>query len=131
MASTSTSSVASGSATQRIDVDVDEEDVRTGTIAEALDEDMGGDATPAAEGTQTPQSVNTAKPQDSDLAASFYQNDGNKRRQSGGSRLADTRAIEVVDDDDDLMEAELPGREERLLDEKIRARYIQEIGDIF
>lgn len=102
--------------------------MRSGSGAEALDEEMTGDATPAAEGTQTPQSVTNTEPQDSDLAASFYQNDGNKRRQSGGTRPANTKSIEVDDDDDDdddLVEAELPAREEWLLDEKIRARYIQ------
>ncbi|TKY86694.1 hypothetical protein EX895_004334 [Sporisorium graminicola] len=131
MASTSSSSVAGGSAAQHIDVGVEGDNAHYGSAAEALDEEMAGDATPAAEGTQSPQSANNGDPQDSDLAASFYQNDGNRKRQSGAT-LAETKAIEVGDDDDDdLMGAELPGREEWLLDEKIRARYIQEIGDIF
>ncbi|SOV04276.1 uncharacterized protein UDID_02281 [Ustilago sp. UG-2017a] len=129
MASASGSSApaaASGSA-QNIDVDI-EEDVRAGGVAEGMDED----ATPAGEGAQTPQSVNTTADaeDDSDLAASFYQSNSSKKRQTA-SKLTDDSAA-VVDDDDDLMEPELPaGREERLLDEKIRARYIQEIGDIF
>ncbi|SPO23013.1 uncharacterized protein UTRI_01691 [Ustilago trichophora] len=126
MASASDSgSAAAGSSTARhIEVDV-EEDVRAGEVAQGTDEEMGGDATPAAGGAQTPQSQNDR----SDLAPSFYQNDSLKKRQTG-STLADT-SVTVIDDDDDLMEPELPGREERFLDDKIRARYIQEIGDIF
>ncbi|SPO24720.1 uncharacterized protein UTRI_01691_B [Ustilago trichophora] len=123
-ASGSGSAVAGSSSAQHIDVDI-EEGVRAGGVAEGMDEEMGGDVTPAAEGAQTPQSQDDS----SDLAPSFYQNNSTKKRQTG-SKLADT-SVTVIDDDDDLMEPELPGREERLLDEKIRARYIQEIGDIF
>ena len=108
MASTSGSATAAGSSTQHTDVDI-EEDVRSGSISEGADEDMGGVGTPAAEGAQTPQSQD-----DSDLAPSFYQNNSTKKRQTG-SRLADTSATVVGDDDDDdLMEPELPGREERV-----------------
>lgn len=115
MASASSSSAAGGSADQRIEIDVEDER-RSGhsATAEALDEEMTGDATPAGEGTETPHSTNTGEPQDeSDLAASFYQSNSSKRRQSG-SRLADSNTIVVNDDDDDLMEPELPGREERV-----------------
>ncbi|EST07517.1 hypothetical protein PSEUBRA_002597 [Kalmanozyma brasiliensis GHG001] len=126
MASASSSSVASGGAAQHIDVDV-EDDARAGSSSEALDEDMAGDATPAADDAETPQSTHTTGLQDgSDAATPFYQNNSNKK-QSSSSRLTDT----AHDEDDDMMEPTLPGVEGRFLDEKIRARYIQEIGDIF
>ncbi|KIS70367.1 uncharacterized protein UMAG_10808 [Mycosarcoma maydis] len=134
MASTSHSSAAGASAVTNV-----EEEFRSGPGAapEALDEEMAANPTPTAERTHTPLSINTAEAQDeSDLAPTFFQNSSsnNKKRQSG-TKPADTSAIAVQDsdrdDDDDLMEPDLPGREESLLDEKIRARYIQEIGDIF
>lgn len=108
MASASASAAASSSSAQHIDVDI-EEDVRAGVSDEAKDEDMGGDVTPAAEGADTPQSI------DSDLATSFYQTSSTKKRPTGSKLAADTEAT-VVDDDDDMMEPELPSREERVGD---------------
>ncbi|SNX83361.1 uncharacterized protein MEPE_02068 [Melanopsichium pennsylvanicum] len=131
MASASASPAPSGSSAQHADVKVQGEN-RFGSVAGCLDEDMGGDATPAAEGKKTPQSIN-APQEDSVLAPSFYQDNSSTTKQQTGSRLAQSSDTVVEDDDDDdLMEPEVPaGREERLLDEKIRARYVQEIGDIF
>lgn len=106
MASASGSASVTSSSAQHIEVDV-EEDIRSSGANEGLDEEMGGSATPGAEGTQTPQSQ-----ADSELAPSFYQNNSTKKRQTG-SKLAHTNAT-AVDDDDDMMEPELPGREERV-----------------
>lgn len=110
MASASGSSAAAArNSSHNIDVNI-EEDVRAGGVDEGMDEDV----TPAGEGAQTPQSVNTAieGADNSDLAPSFYQNNSSKKRQIG-SQLGDTN-VTVVDDEDDLMEPELPGREERV-----------------
>lgn len=115
MASTSHSSAAGASAVTNV-----EEEFRSGPGAapEALDEEMAANPTPTAERTHTPLSINTAEAQDeSDLAPTFFQNSSsnNKKRQSG-TKPADTSAIAVQDsdrdDDDDLMEPDLPGREE-------------------
>ncbi|GAC96439.1 N-methyltransferase [Pseudozyma hubeiensis SY62] len=120
MASTSGASVSGGSAAQHIDVDDVEHGVGSGisTIAtEVVDDEMAGDATSAAQGTQTPLSTNTEEPQDeSDMAASFYQSTstGSHKRQSV-SKPANSHPIVVHDqDEDDLMEPDLPGREERV-----------------
>lgn len=113
MASESTSAAANGSGAQHIDVDDIEQSTQTGGTVEVVDEEMGGDAEPTAEGTQTPQSVNADEPQDgSILAPSFYQNNSTKKRQTG-SRVAETNAA-AADDDEDMLDPELPGREERV-----------------
>ncbi|KAJ9478389.1 LOW QUALITY PROTEIN: N-methyltransferase [Pseudozyma hubeiensis] len=114
-------SVAGGSAAQHIDVDDVEHGVGSGisTIAtEVVDDDMAEDATSAAQAAQTPLSANTAQAQDeSDMAASFYQSTSSSSRKSQSvSKPANSHPIVVNDqDEDDLMEADLPGREERRL----------------
>lgn len=113
MASTSSSSAATGSAAQHIDVNVEDE-TRTRGPVEALDEDMAGDATPAADDAQSPQSTHTTEPHDdSGPATPFHRNDSANRQQSG-SRTADADAIATHDEDDDMMDPVLPGVEGRV-----------------
>lgn len=120
MASTSGTSVAGGSAAQHIDIDDVEHGVGSGISAiatEVVDDDMAEDASSAAQAAQTPLSTNTAEAQDeSDMAASFYQSTSSSSHKSQSvSKPTTSHAIVVNDqDEDDLMEPDLPGREERV-----------------
>ncbi len=80
MASTSSSSAAESSAAQHIDVDVEDD---TRDSVEALDEDMAGAATQAADAEHSPQSTHTTEPHDdSGPATPFYQSNSANRQQS-------------------------------------------------
>ncbi|GAC76498.1 predicted methyltransferase [Moesziomyces antarcticus T-34] len=109
---------------------MDPEDVRAaGSTADSMDEDMTASST-AVEGAQSPLSTHTLDAHDDsvDLASSFYTTE---RSDAAPHSAAHPSTSTAVADDDDLMEPGAPSREEGLLDERIRARYIQEIGDIF
>ncbi len=80
---------------------MDAENVRAaGSTADSMDEDMTTSTTPAVQGAQTPLSTHD----DSDLASSFYTTER--------ADAAHPSTSTAVADDDDLMEAGAPSREE-------------------